>query len=235
MSKSSPSARRPVGRPRSDGKPHLTRERVFAACAQLIAEHGYAGTGIRMMAQTLDASPASIFNLFGSKDAILNELIAWAAGPSLRFYKALAAVDAPPAVKLYKSLYEEALVVNAADRNYVALFYLPELRTAAFGPAQSVRARMVAHYERLLRAGARAGTISAPHLGLAAEQVFQLTETRIIAGPAMERMRARTTAAATATFCLQALLTEPGELTTVRGAAGQLRQRIEYSTDYGRA
>ena len=230
MSKNQPDLaikkRRPVGRPRGDGKPHLTRQRVFEICTKLIAEHGFAGTSIRMMANALDASPASLFNLFGSKDGLLNELISYAAQASLSFYDELKRVDADPEVLLYKSICEEVIAVASADQDYVGIFYLPELRKPEFLSAQAVRTRMVAHYADLIEACLSKSTLQADQSQLAAEQVFQLTETSILAPHLAGELPPEKQAKATADFCFRAMRCDEVELLLVRKAAAKIDLRI---------
>ena len=76
--------KRPVGRPRANGKAQLDRSTLLLGTAKLIAANGYSGTSIRMIASELDVSTASIFHLFPTKDALLNALIAFVAAPSLK-------------------------------------------------------------------------------------------------------------------------------------------------------
>lgn len=218
--------RRPVGRPRGDGKPHLTRQRVFEICTKLIAEHGFAGTSIRMMATALDASPASLFNLFGSKNGLLNELISFAAQASFSFYDELKRVDAEPEVLLYKSIYEEVIAVASADQDYVGIFYLPELRKPEFSSAQAVRTRMVAHYAGLIEACLSKNILNADKSQLAAEQVFQLTETSILAPHLAGELPPEEQAKATADFCFRAMRCDEVELLRVRKAAAKIDSRI---------
>jgi AcrR family transcriptional regulator len=227
MANSSDKIRRPVGRPRNDGKPHLTRRRVFEVCAKLIAEQGFAGTGIRTMAQALDASPASLFNLFGSKEGLLNELIAYAARPALEFYEQLGELNVAAPVGLYKSVFEEVLAVASADQDHVALFYLPELRQPQFKAAQQVRAAMVEHYRVLIAGGIAQGSFVTVDAMLAAEQVFQLTETSIIAGAATVKLSPEVQAVSTANFCLRALLADTGALAGIQAQAAQLPVTFE--------
>ena len=219
--------RRPVGRPRGDGKPHLTRQRVFETCTRLIAQHGFAGTSIRMMATALDASPASLFNLFGAKDGLLNQLIAYAAQGSLAFYQSIRAVKAAPDVLLYKSIYEEVIVVASADQDFAGIFYLPELRMPEFEAAQAIRARMVAHYAELLAQCVQAGRIETDTVALVAEQMFQLTETSILAPQLSDTISPEQQAAATADFCLRGLGVRDTELRAIRQAAADIALRIE--------
>jgi AcrR family transcriptional regulator len=222
-----------VGRPRADGKPHLSRERALIACLKLIAKHGYAGTGIRMMADELSASPASLFNLFGSKEGILNEIITLAARPSLEFHERMNQVPAAPVAKLYKSIYEEVVAVASADADLVGLFYLPELRKSEMQLAQDVRLSMIQHYERLISAGARAGDLKVDDLTQTAEQVFQLTETAIIGGPKLRKIKPKALAKQTARFCLRSLLSDPARLEEIEVAAFRIKLKFELPNPAG--
>ncbi len=220
--------RRPVGRPRGDGKPHLTRQRVFEICAKLIAEHGFAGTSIRMMATALDSSPASLFNLFGSKDGLLNALITHAAQLSLSFYDELTSLDAEPGVLLYKSIYEEVVAVTSADQDFVRLFYLPELRKPEYAAAQAMRKSMVDHYSGLIEECISLGVLQTAHPELAAEQVFQLTETSILAPRLLEVLSPEEQAGATADFCFRAMQCNEAKLENIRQKASGISLHIAF-------
>lgn len=218
--------KRPVGRPRADGRAQLSREEVLLTAARLIARNGFAGTSIRMIAGALDAAPASIFNLFASKDDLLNELIEVAATPSLGFYEKLRRLPLPPAVALYKSVFEETRVVASAPWEFPALFYLPELVKPGYERAQAVRAEMVAHYRALIEQGQADGSLIGLPAALAAEQVFQLTETSILAGADARALPPAERARATACLCLRALLAESEQLETVETEADAVDLRI---------
>jgi AcrR family transcriptional regulator len=214
--------KRPVGRPRADGRPQLTKEAVFLVAAKHIAKDGYAGASIRKIAAELKAAPASVFNLFPTKDVLLNELLSFAAAPSMVFYEELAKFNLPPAVALFKSIVEEVTAVASADRDFPAIFYLPELSKPGFEPAQKTRAAMVAHYRALIEAGQQAGLFSVEIPALSAEQVFQLTETSIIAQQVAAVTPPAIAAQATARFCLRGLLSDPAELAAIERAADQV-------------
>ncbi|MFN3521592.1 MAG: TetR/AcrR family transcriptional regulator [Phenylobacterium sp.] len=214
-----PGEARPVGRPRHDGRPHLSRDAVLQAAAKLIAREGFAGASVRRLGAALDAAPASLFNLFPSKDVLLDELIVYAAAPSLRFYAALQAIDAPAPARLYWTVHEEVSVVASIDPDYPALFYLPELRRPQFAAAQAARAEMVDHYRRLIDAGVAAGDFVCEAPALAAEQMLQLTETSVLAAGEAAAMPAADQARATARLCLRALLRDPDHLDAVEARA----------------
>ena len=219
--------KKPVGRPRSDGKPHLTREDVLVVCMGLFAEHGYAGTGIRMIADALQSSPASIFNLFGSKEGILNEVIEFASRPSLNFYHALNGTDEVPVVKLYKCIFEEVMAVSSADQEQAALFYLPELRKPEMSMAQQLRETMIQNYAQLIKDAAKAGDLKIESITQTAEQVFQLTETAIVGGPKLKKIRPKDQARQTSRFCLRAMLNDPQRLPDIEAAASKIKLQIE--------
>ncbi len=219
--------KRPVGRPRADGKAHLDRKTLLLTTAKLIADNGYAGTSIRMIATELDVSTASIFNLFPTKDALLNALIEFVAAPSFEFYGKLKKQEAPAAVVLYKSILEEAKAVLSVDRDYVATFYLPELRKPEFAEAQQLRARMVSHYAALIEQGMRESVFRTVDPDWTAEQVFQLTETSILAGKPANHTEAEARATATAEFCLLGLLGSKASLREITDEASQIDLCIE--------
>lgn len=214
--------RRPVGRPRADGKPQLTKEAVFLVTAKHIAQDGYAGASIRKIAAELKAAPASVFNLFPTKDVLLNELLGFAAAPSMTFYAELGKLTLSPEVALFKSIMEEVIAVASADRDFPAIFYLPELAKPGFEPAQETRANMVEHYRSLIEAGQETGALRCELPALSAEQVFQLTETSIIAQEVAAVTPPETAARATARFCLRGLLVNPADLDAIEQAANQV-------------
>ncbi|WOF75783.1 TetR/AcrR family transcriptional regulator [Parvibaculaceae bacterium PLY_AMNH_Bact1] len=214
--------KRPVGRPRADGKPQLTKEAVFLVAAKHIARDGYAGASIRKIAAELKAAPASVFNLFPTKDALLNELLIFAAAPSMAFYAELEKLTLSPEVALFKSIMEEVIAVASADRDFPAIFYLPELAKPGFEPAQETRATMVAHYRSLIEAGQNVGVLLCDIPALSAEQVFQLTETSIIAQEVAAVTPPEKAARATARFCLRGLLVNPTDLDAIEQAADQV-------------
>ncbi len=219
--------KRPVGRPRNDGRPQLTRHTVFLAAAALIAKNGYAGTSIRMIANEVGAVPASIFNLFATKEALLNELIGFVSEPSLQFYKSLTRLQLPVGVALYTSIFREVHAVASAQKHFPALFYLPELAKPEFADAQDVRARLVSHYRDLIETGQKQSIFTVDFVDLAAEQVFQMTETSVIADPQRAAPTVGAQARATARYCVRGLLTDTASLDANEAAAARIDLKIE--------
>lgn len=204
--------KRPVGRPRADGKPQVSRSGILLAATGLIAKYGYSGTSLRMIADELDIQAPSILNLFKSKERLLVELVAFLSQFSLEFYEALNREKTDPDVCLYKMVYEEVIAVSGANSDVTAIFYLPELRLPAFKEAQEQRAKMISHYKVQLSLGVEKGLFYPMNEVLRAEQVFQLTETAIIALDSGQFGSVEQQAKSTADFVMQGMLVNPQRL-----------------------
>lgn len=61
--------------PRRRERARATRERVLAGAHALFVEHGYVGTTIDAIAERADVSPETVYSTFGSKRALLAELV----------------------------------------------------------------------------------------------------------------------------------------------------------------
>lgn len=88
---------------------------VFEICIKLIVEYGFVGMSICMMVIVLDVFFVLFFNLFGFKDGLLNELILYVVQVLFFFYDELKVVEVDLEVLLYKSIYEEVIVVVLVD------------------------------------------------------------------------------------------------------------------------
>lgn len=67
--------RRPYRSEKRAAKARETRERMLDGAAGLFAEKGYAGTALRDVAERAGVAPETIYTTFGSKRALLLELI----------------------------------------------------------------------------------------------------------------------------------------------------------------
>jgi len=204
--------KRPVGRPRADGKPQASREAIFIAATGLIATYGYSGTSLRMIANELDIQAPSILNIFKTKERLLIELLKYLSQFSLQFYAALEAESLNADACLYKMVYEEVKAVSGANREVTAIFYLPELRLPVFKEAQQQREKMIEHYRAQLVKGVELGLFSPMNEHLRAEQIFQLTETAIIAIAPETLGSLEQQAKMTAEFVMQGVLLRPQRL-----------------------
>lgn len=218
--------KRPVGRPRSDGRDQLSRGKLLSATAKLMAANGYTGTSFRMIAAELDVTTASIFHLYASKDKLLNSLIAESTKPFLLFYEELLALELSPSVALYKSIFEETKAVSSFDRDHVSAFNMPELRRPEFAAVQAIRKKMVSHYQQLIEQGLKNDDFVASDPAWTAEQIFQLTETSALIDENSNKLTIENRAHITADFCLRGLLADPTQLENIRGKQGYIDARI---------
>lgn len=218
--------KRPVGRPRSDGGDQLSRGKLLAATAKLMAANGYTGTSFRMIAAELDVTTASIFHLYASKDKLLSSLIAESTKPFLLFYEELLSLDLSPQVALYKSIFEEAKAVSSFDREHVSTFNMPELRRPEFADVQSIRKKMVSHYQQLIEQGWENGDFVLSDATWTAEQIFQLTETSALIDENSNKLTIEKRANITSEFCLRGLLVDPVQLEEIQRAQSRIDARI---------
>lgn len=215
---SSSATKRPVGRPRADGRPHLAKGAVFQAAALMIAKFGYAGASLRKIADQLDVSAPSILNMFKTKEQLLNELIVALASRTLSFHRELERENLSAEVALYKMIYEEVVSVAGAYQ-LTRLFYLPELRLEGFEPAQAQRVAMIENFRRLVTQCIENRIFVEVDQVLATEQIFQLTETSMIALDPKGLGSIEMQATAAADLALRGLLTKAARLPAIRKRA----------------
>lgn len=218
--------KRPVGRPRLDGRAQLTRDQLIDAAAKLMSQYGYSGTSIRMIAQELNVTTASVFNYYPSKRELFSVVMRTVSTPVFAFHKALAKLSLAPSEELFKTIVEDAMAVITAPHHLVALFYLPELRQAEFAKESAYRKRMAAHYRMLIEQGVSTGEFVAQDPIWMAEQTLQLTETNISANVKHSKQTARRRAVETARFCLRGLLVPEPEISRVEKVCLELKLAI---------
>ncbi len=210
------SAVRPVGRPRAGGAPAIERKQVLLTAGQLMTEHGYAATSLRMIAETLGTSAPAIAQRFGTKAQLLIELVGMMSDVSIRFHSALETLHLPPHVRLYKMVHAEVMALAGASHAPVSVFYLPELRRPEFDRAQVARSNMMQFYQDVISEGADADLFQVDSTIVAVEQVFQLTETVIVARDRSTLGTSEALATQTARFVLRGLLTNPSDLDAIQ-------------------
>ena len=213
---------RSVGRPRAGGKPPLNRRQVLLTAGRLITEHGYAGTSLRMIADALDTSAPAIAQRFGNKANMLNELVSLMAEVSTKFHIALENMNLSADVRLYKMVHAEVMALAGAGHAPISVFYLPELRQSEFEPAQLARSRMMSFYQGVIEEGVGLGLFYTRSSVVTAEQVFQLTETIIIAQDKDALGTSEQLAEQTAQFVLRGLLVKATKLERIQVAAAKI-------------
>lgn len=213
---------RPVGRPRADGKPPLERREVLLTAGKLITEHGYAGTSLRLIAEALGTSAPAILQRFGNKAELLNELVRLMADVSVHFHSSLEALNLSPDVRLYKMVHSEVMALASSVDAPISVFYLPELRQPEFKVAQQARARMMNFYLEVVTDGINAELFHDGSATTIAEQIFQLTETVMIAQDRQSLGAPEVLAEHTATFALRGIMRKPNRLARIQTAAKKI-------------
>lgn len=174
---------RPVGRPRAEppGPGADSREDLLTAAARLFASVGYGATTTRQVAAAAGLRQASLFHYFHRKDDMLAELLDRTVEPALESLRRVEARrGARPAEKLAALVASDVENLCGGQVNLGALQLLPEARSPAFSAFWAKRSELRAGYQRLLRAGRRAGQFDRTvPLELQTDIVFGLVESVI--------------------------------------------------------
>jgi AcrR family transcriptional regulator len=208
-------AQRLPGRPRSDGRPPLTRRQVLAAAAELIAERGFGDTSIRMISNKLNANASSVFHHFPAKDSILDELVSELFRAERAFVQQVMEMDLSPDVALYKLIYED-LLVGAKDNLVVQrIFLLPDLRSGRFPLAAEHWNELVSAYAGTIGIGQKRGLFIRCDRRAAAEGLFNLLSTPLVGFDTGPRPSARVLASTLASIGVRGLLIDTSRLDAV--------------------
>jgi AcrR family transcriptional regulator len=142
-----------VGRPRATPTTSTgsARDEILDAAAALFAEHGYAGTSTRAIAERVGIRQASLYYHFAGKDEILLELLETSVRPSLDFVERLR--DIPdPAAALAALAAVDVRTLLATPHNIGALYLAPEVQEARFDGFRRDRALLQQAYVDLVAA-----------------------------------------------------------------------------------
>jgi AcrR family transcriptional regulator len=162
-----------VGRPRStpSSSSSSAREEILDAAAALFAEHGYAGTSTRSIAERVGVRQASLYYHFAGKDEILLELLEVSVRPSLDFVERLR--DEPdPASALFALAAVDVRTLLDAPHNVGALYLAPEVQEPRFDSFRRDRALLQQAYVDLAAAVAPEG--DAAFLGACCIQLVEM-------------------------------------------------------------
>jgi len=164
-----------IGRPRVSPQRAgdlAPRDQVLDAAAALFAEHGYAGTSTRAIAERVGIRQASLYYHFAGKDEILLELLEISVRPSLAFVDALLAHDDASAA-LHALVLIDVHTLLATPHNIGTLYLAHEVQQPRFDSFRAHRAELQSAYATL--AGAHGG--DAPFLGAACMQLVEMVIT----------------------------------------------------------
>lgn len=220
MSPAKPKSR---GRPRNDGRPPLTRQNILDAAQRLFGVHGYAGTSIRSIANELGVFNASIHYHFPTKESILDAIFTNWFDDEANYFRKLNAVEAPPAVKLYRLIYEDVLFVSSKQLGPQRMFLLPELREKSFPGALAGWKYICQSYSGLITEGIEEGTLIAIDAAMVGEHFFNLSSTVLASLTPDNFGSAEEQATLAANLGLRAILVDTDQLDAIRQAAHALK------------
>lgn len=140
-------AGRPRATPRQAGDLE-PREQILDAAAELFAEHGYAGTSTRAIAERVGVRQASLYYHFAGKDEILLELLETSVRPSLAFVDTLLAHDDRLAA-LYALASIDVGTLLDTPYNIGTLYLAHEVEQPRFDSFRTHRAELQSAYTTL--------------------------------------------------------------------------------------
>ena len=209
-------------RPRRDGRPPLSAQDILRVALRRFAASGYATTSVRQIAEELGVFPASIYNHFASKEAMLDAC--FSAGilrAEADYFTEVAGLGLPPDVALYKLVYEEVLLVSSGSLKQ-RFFLLPEIREKPLPGVTALWDEICGTYEEVIKAGIEEGAFVDVPSRVTAEHFFSLTLTVLASFRPEGLGAAPEQATAAADLALRSLLVRPSRLNTIRRRAAKL-------------
>lgn len=144
------------GRPRKQqpSRPGATaRDEILDAAAELFTTHGYANTSTRSIADAVGIRQSSLYHHFGTKDDILEELLAGTVSGGLAFARRVftepADKELPPGSRLHAVALYDGIQLCNGRWNLGVLYNLPEARAERFSTFRDDRKELRNLYQRL--------------------------------------------------------------------------------------
>nr|WP_315050071.1 TetR/AcrR family transcriptional regulator [uncultured Brevundimonas sp.] len=160
MSDTTPPATRSARKPKGEG--HSRRAEILEAAERIFVEHGYEGATIRKIADEVGLSSTALYMHFADKGEILLQICRDTFDMLLASVRELAALDAPPEVRL-RRMIEAYIDFGFAQPNAYRLIYLTrplEARDGAQSAAQELGGELFAAFEEVVRETVEAGRMS---------------------------------------------------------------------------
>jgi AcrR family transcriptional regulator len=160
LSDTTPPATRSARKPKGEG--HSRRAEILEAAERIFVEHGYEGATIRKIADEVGLSSTALYMHFADKGEILLQICRDAFDMLLASVRELAALDAPPEVRL-RRMIEAYIDFGFAQPNAYRLIYLTrplEARDGAQSAAQELGGELFAAFEEVVRETVEAGRMS---------------------------------------------------------------------------
>ena len=212
---------RPRGRPRAKPKTETlpTREGILRAAGEVFAERGFAGASTREIARRAGLRQPSLYHHFPNKAAMLSALIDDAGEGSLRIFRRIDAIDAPPGVKLYRAVLLESRMLAAWPDYLKVVCQLPELRQPRHVHFIGIRDRIIGWYQKTIADGMVAGEFRTVDPEFVGWLINGANEAIFDQAPITPRLEPDTHARGVADFVLRAVLNDPRRFDPIAAAA----------------
>jgi len=165
----------PFERARTESAALSTGERVHRAALRLFATHGFEATGIRKIAEDSGITVASLYHYVGTKEDLLERMMAESMTALLTPASKLAGQVADPAERLsalvdlhVRRHAEHAALCRVGDTELRSLSGQPRARIVA------LRDEYQAIWEEAIAAGVAAGVFAVPDVKIAALALVQM-------------------------------------------------------------
>lgn len=213
--------RRPRGRPRAQPgeQSRSTEEQILQAAGEVFAEKGYAGASTREIARRARLRQPSLYHYFPNKAAMLARLIEQAGEGSLAIFRAIDAIQAPAAIKLYRAVYLESHMLAEWPDYLKVVCQLPELRQPRHVHFIGIRDRIIAWYQKTIADGATTGEFRTVDPIFVGWLINGANEAIFDQAPITPRLAADNHARYVADFVLRAVLKDPGQFDSIVVAA----------------
>lgn len=129
-----------------------TREEILDAAAESFTSKGFTNTSTRSIAQAVGIRQSSLYHHFGTKDEILEELLAGTVSSSLSFARYVAAVPVDVNLagsRLHALTLYDGTQLCSSPWNLGVLYHLPEVRHLRFKAFLSDRQELRNLYREL--------------------------------------------------------------------------------------
>jgi AcrR family transcriptional regulator len=194
-----------------------TRERILREASLLFATKGYHGTSTREIAAAVGIQQPSLFHHFGSKDAIMDELIAFDLDEPVAVAEREAGAAGSPALRLYRYLVWDVAFLCSSPYNLASIETMRD--DPGFASAGLRFGRIAEARESMITQAIAAGEFTPIDPTFAQKAIMWLVTGTLTEASDQSEERAQSIAHQLASFALRALLKDPSQLAEIQAIA----------------
>jgi AcrR family transcriptional regulator len=180
---------------------------------------GYRGTTTRQIAAAAGIRQPSLFHHFPSKQAVLEELLAYDLDATVAYSRALAGASGSAAVRLYRYIWWDVTCCIESPYDLRGLSAGSVLQDPVFEKWRRDKEELHANIAAMIEQGVGAGEFVACDVHVAREVVTALSTETIRLQDVLPRSAHDTRPHAAASFVVRALMADPAQLDAVRAEA----------------